>query len=115
MRYELALRLQEAGWPQPEVSDDPDENTYPGKFVFEHDDFDAGQAYVPALDELIEAHKVPGWSLSFMYLLDDRYPDYQWQVRFGLEAVIANADLRDALAELWLTPAVQEAIKKSDK
>jgi hypothetical protein len=112
MDYKLAKRLKDAGWPQPEVSPDPDENQYPGKFVFEHDDFDAEDAYAPTTDELIEALILTGWSLEFSYGPATRKADHRWEARCGFDAFRHGANLRIVLAELWLTPEVQAELRR---
>jgi hypothetical protein len=108
MDYTLAKRLSDAGWPQPEVSPDPDENLHPGKHVFGHDDFDAKMVYVPTTDELIDdlPRGYDGYALTVTADI--------WRGGFkaGYPTKYAWGNtLETALAELWLTPEVQAELK----
>jgi hypothetical protein len=111
MDYALAKRLKDAGWPEPEVYPAQDANQYHGKFVFEHDGFEAEYAYAPATDELIEALILTGWSLEFSYG-PKRKPPFHWEAMCGIKAFGGGRTLNIALAELWLTPEVQAELKR---
>jgi hypothetical protein len=123
MEYALAKRLKDGGWPQPEVSPDPDENLYPGKHVFEHDDFDAEMVYEPTTDELFEA--LPkyleniGKARDTLVIRWEASPlgGGQWAVGYNSmqhNKKYRSQKLRASLSELWLTPEVQAEIKKKE-
>jgi hypothetical protein len=113
MDYALAKRIKDAGWPQPEfdiIRAPLDINGIyrGGGYVYENDakwdDQATERAYAPTTDELIEA------------LGDQLHATFHGAglpvrvYRTADSPSIEGETLQIALAELWLTPEVQEAI-----
>jgi hypothetical protein len=123
MDYELAKRLKDAGWPQPaEFEDCPD-----GQYVWEREPRDSidrelvlEKAYAPTTDELIEAlpryiPRLGGFAeLRIIAGSEHWFAGYEW-ADYGWQVVTRELTPRIALAELWLTPEVQEAIHLAAK
>jgi hypothetical protein len=116
MDYELAKRLKDAGWPQP-IGDNLGEPSSlfglfdkpGGCWLYGPDDSNGApeRAYAPSTDELIEA---------LGNQLHATFHGAGLPVRVYRTAdspSIGGETLQIALAELWLTPEVQEAIKEN--
>jgi hypothetical protein len=117
MDYNLAQRLKEAGWPQPSgnsleepiglfgLFDKPS-----GCWLYSPDDHlaDPERAYAPSLNELLR--ELPRVINGDSFRLDAYEDSDKWCAGYVVPE-IEDDDPRVALAELWLTPEVQEAIK----
>lgn len=109
MNYELAKRLKDAGWPQPEYG-----KPVRGEWIVEPGAFN--DVYAPSTDELIEAlgdcftflHRTRG-ALTFVANSNVRL---RGLADIGC-ALAGGAKPDIALAELWLTPEVQEALGRN--
>lgn len=86
MNYELAKQLKEAGFPQPEYTEDTKGDYYSegdGKII-----------YVPTLSELIEA-----CGGGFIYLAKD---SNRWDAKSQTYIISKMSSPEEAVAKLWL-------------
>lgn len=92
MNYDLALKLKQAGFPQPE-REPFDAHKHEAGFVSDND------AYIPTLSELIEAC---GESLTSLGIQGGTNP-VQWLAYSEPDLAWACSTPEEAVANLWLS------------